>query len=131
MKAALTSEKVSLWSGTDVAGKPVTELAEILRASGKIQGFGQFASRFGVHVEPDVAAGFVKAAFVELTDIDALSDAWARVVDVLNVPLYQEWEEDTKVAVDSVKNRLVYTRLDEHGPKLGKISKSYVVDFTL
>lgn len=131
VKAALTSDKISPWTGTDVAGKSVVELAEILRESGKIEGFKQFASRFGVHVEPGIAAGFVKAAFTELTDTDALTDAWVRIVDVINVPLYQEWEEDTKVAVDNVKNRLVYTRLDELGPKLGQISKTCVVVLSL
>ena len=48
--------------------------------------------------------------------------AWGRVVDVLNVPLYAEWEEDTKVALESVKNRLKYIRLEEGGPKLGEIT---------
>ncbi|KAJ8094335.1 bifunctional 4-alpha-glucanotransferase/amylo-alpha-1,6-glucosidase [Marasmius tenuissimus] len=40
------------------------------------------------------------------------------------MPLYQEWEEDTRVAIDNVKNRLKYARLDENGPKLGEISKN-------
>ncbi|KAJ6581356.1 glycoside hydrolase family 13 protein [Mycena capillaripes] len=124
VKAALTSEKVVAWDGLPVAHKSVVEIAEILRASGKIQGLGKFASRFGVNVDAGVAAGLVKAAFVDVSEIDALADAWVRVVDVINVPLYQEWEEDTKVAVDNVKNRLSYTRLDEHGPKMGEISKS-------
>ncbi|KAJ7634145.1 glycoside hydrolase family 13 protein [Mycena polygramma] len=124
VKAALASEKVVAWDGPPVAHKSVVEIAEILRSSGKIQGLGKFASRFGVSVDPGVAAGLVKAAFVDVSEIDSLADAWVRVVDVVNVPLYQEWEDDTKVAVDNVKNRLSYTRLDEHGPKLGEISKS-------
>jgi glycogen debranching enzyme len=124
VKAALTSEKVVAWDGPPVAHKSVVEIAEILRASGKVQGLGKLASRFGVNVDPGVAAGLVKAAFVDVLEIDSLADAWVRVVDVINVPLYQEWEEDTKVAVENVKNRLSYTRLDEHGPKLGEISKS-------
>ena len=76
-----------------------------------------------------VAAGLVKAAFVDMGDanMDSLADAWVRVVDVLNVPLYEEWEEDTRVALDNVKNRLKYTRLDEHGPRMGEISKLWVL----
>ncbi|KAJ7281772.1 glycoside hydrolase family 13 protein [Mycena rebaudengoi] len=123
VKSALSSGKVVSWDGPPVSNKTVVEIAEILRTSGKVQGLGLLASRFAVGVDSGVAAGLVKAAFVDVTEIDSLVDAWARVVDVLNVPLYQEWEEDTKVAVENVKNRLSYTRLDEHGPKLGEISK--------
>lgn len=125
VKAALSSPRTIIkWNGPDVAGKPVSELAEILKSSKKVVGLGQLASRFGVKVEGGVAAGFVQAAFVDLSDVNALAAAWVRVVDVVNVPLYAEWENDTKVAIESVKNRLKYTRLDEHGPKLGAISKA-------
>ena len=123
VKAALSSKKVEPWTGADVAHKSVIELAEIVRSSGKVKGLAQYASRFGVSVDGAVAAGIVQAAFVDLSDADALADAWTKVVDVLNVPLYQEWEADVKVALDNIRNRLNYTRLDEHGPKMGKITK--------
>jgi len=126
VKSALTSGKVTPWTGADVAGRSVVDLANIIRSANAIIGLGQFASRFGVRADAGVAAGFVKAAFVELEDPAALADAWGRVVDVLNVPLYEEWEEDTRVALDNVRNRIKYTRLDDNGPKLGEISKRYV-----
>ncbi|KAG2011571.1 glycogen debranching enzyme [Coprinopsis cinerea AmutBmut pab1-1] len=124
VKEALNSGQVIPWSGSLVANKTVEELAHILREEkGVIKGLSQYASRFGVHVEPGIAAGFIKAAFTHLSDNEALAEAWGRVVDVINVPLYEEWEADTRVAVESVKNRVKYTRLDEHGPKLGEISE--------
>jgi glycogen debranching enzyme len=127
VKSALKSGQVTLWQGPDVRGKSVVEISEILRSSGVIKGFSQLAARFGVHVDGGVAAALVKAAFVNIAnDNDALSEAWGRVVDVLNVPLYAEWEEDTKIALEHVKNRLKYTRLDERGPKLGEISRRWV-----
>lgn len=127
VKAALISGKAVAWNGLQVTHKSVAELAEILRASGKIDGLGELASRFGVRVEASIAAGFVKAAFVDLKDADALADAWGRVLDVVNVPLYQEWEEDTKIALEHMKNRLRYTRLDSHGPRLGEIHRGYII----
>lgn len=124
VNAVLKADKVTPWTGPDVANKSAVEVAQILRSQNAlIRGFGQFASRFGVKFEPEVAAGIAKAAFTTLTEPDALSDAWGKVVDVLNVPLYEEWEADTRVAIDNVKNRIKYTRLEEHGPKLGAISK--------
>ncbi|KAI3619877.1 glycogen debranching enzyme [Moniliophthora roreri] len=129
IKVALSSNRVTAWSGSDITGKSVVELAEIARCNGFIIGLGKLASRYGVRSDPSAAAGLVKAAFVSISDIDALADAWVRVVDVINVPLYQEWEEDTRVANDNVRNRIKYTRLDSNGPKLGKISeKSSLVE---
>jgi glycogen debranching enzyme len=123
VRTALRSGTYQTWSGPNVNGKSVVELAEIVKVQGKITGLGDLASRFGVYVDADVAASLVKAAFVDVEDIDALVDTWIRVVDVINVPLYRECEEDVKVAVDNVRNRVKYTRLDDHGPKLGKINK--------
>lgn len=127
VQAALTNNETLAWSGPNVNGKSVVELAEILRAEGKIQGLGALGSRFGVSVDSNLAAGLVKAAFVELENASSLADAWIRIVDVLNVPLYQEWEEDTKAAMESVKNRVEYTRLDPSGPRLGRISAQCVL----
>ncbi|KAG7093876.1 hypothetical protein E1B28_007515 [Marasmius oreades] len=124
VKAALSSHRVSAWKGTDIAGKAVGELAELAKTNGLIVGLGKLASRYGVHSDASAAAGLVKAAFAGIDDPNALADAWARVIDVINLSLYQEWEEDTRVAVDNIRERLKYTRLDENGPKLGEISKS-------
>ncbi|KAI6010692.1 glycoside hydrolase family 13 protein [Pisolithus orientalis] len=127
-KAALTDAFLSNttvpWTGEDVAGRSVVELANILRSASLIQGEGTLASRFVACVDGGISAGFMKAALPTLAnDVNALGLAWTRVVDVLNVPLYAEWKEDTRVALDNIRNRLKYTRLDDDGPKLGEISK--------
>lgn len=124
VKDAITANNVTPWTSPDIAHKTVVELADIARESGIIKGYRSLGKRFGTYVPGPVAAGLVKAAFIDLGDnADALADAWIRVVDVINVPLYQEWEEDTKIALDQIKGRLKYTRLDVHGPKLGPITK--------
>ncbi|KAH9839825.1 glycoside hydrolase family 13 protein [Rhodofomes roseus] len=121
---ALISQNAAAWDGPDVVHKSVAELAEIVRASGKVHGLRKMEKKFGTYADGAVAAGLVKAAFVDLgNDATALADAWARVVDVLNVPLYEECKEDTRVALDNIKNRLRYTRLDDHGPKMGPITE--------
>ena len=127
IKDALSGGDVSPWSGSNISSKSVVELAEIIRDFGIVTGLRSFEKRYAAHVDGSVAAGIVKAAFVDLgDDIDALSDAWIQVVDVLNVPLYQEWEEDTSAALEQMKGRLKYIRLEEHGPKLGPITEEYV-----
>ena len=122
--AALQSGEITPWSGPDVRKKTVEDLADVLKKADKINGLGQLASRFSVAVDGPVAAGFTTTAFPDIQDKDALADVWVKIVDVLNVPLYREWEEDTKVAIANIRNRLKYTRLDAHGPKLGEISKT-------
>ena len=126
VKTALSTNKITPWDGPDVAGKTAVEHFEILKDSSKITGYHQLAGRFSTKVDASVAAGFVKAAFSDLSDADALADAWIKIVDVINVSLYEEWKEDTKIALESIKNRLKYTRLDDHGPKLGPITKKCV-----
>lgn len=127
VKSAITSGKLELWNGSDVKGKTAAELARIFRSTKKINGLGQFTRRFGVHVDGKFAAGFVKAAFgdSETKKPEELATLWQTVVDVLNVDLYKEWQDDTKVAIEQVRSRAKYMRLDEHGPRLGPISKEY------
>jgi glycogen debranching enzyme len=122
--AVLQSGKTAQWSGPDVQNRTIEDLAGVLKNQNKINGLGQLASRFSVAVDGPVAAGFTTAAFPDIQDKEALADAWVKIVDVLNVPLYKEWEEDTKAAIANIRNRLKYARLDAHGPKLGEISKA-------
>lgn len=122
VKGALEKGNVKPWP-KDIKHKTVKELAEIARYSGKLIGLGLPQKRGGPKVDPELSASIVKSAFVDLQDVDALADAWVRVVDVLNVPLYEIWKEDTKAAMDNIKNRLKYTRVDPHGPRLGPITK--------
>ena len=121
VKAALADAPA--WDGPDVAGKNVVELANVIKDSGDLDESKKLHARFALKVNPEKAASLIKAAFTDIEDEDALLEAWIRVVDVLNVPLYREWEEDTRVALENIKNRLSYTRLADHGPKLGEITE--------
>ncbi|KAF8638941.1 hypothetical protein AX16_010415 [Volvariella volvacea WC 439] len=122
IKTALSTNNVIAWPArSTIAGKTLVQLAEIVQKSDKIEGLGKFSARFGVSVNASYAAGLVRAAFPDLS-LDALADTWTSVVDILNVPLYAEWEDDTKAALENIRNRLKYTRLDDHGPKIGEIT---------
>jgi glycogen debranching enzyme len=125
--SVLSSNSIVPWNGEDVSGKSAPTIANIVRSSGLIRGLGKLSSRYCAHVDGGIAAGIMKAAFVHNADDDqALAEGWERVVDVLNVPLYADWEEDTRIALHMIKNRLKYIRLDSNGPKLVEISKECV-----
>lgn len=131
VKSAVTDGKISPWKGEDVSGKSVVEVSKIAKSSGIVEGLGQLGARLSVKVNGGVAAGLAQAAFPQIAgNADALAEKWGEVVDVINVPLYEEWEEDTKIALDSIKNRLKYIRLEEGGPKLGEISATLVPSST-
>jgi glycogen debranching enzyme len=123
VESAIKNDKVVPWSGPDVTGKSVAAVAEIVRTSSIIIGLNQLSSRYSARSDGEKAAGLIKAAFVNIgDDVDALVEAWGGIVDAINVPLYEEWEKDTKIALDQIKGRLKYIRLEESGPKLGEIS---------
>ena len=124
VEAALKSGKVGEWTGPDVVGKSVAEIADILLQAGKLEKISAFEKRFCVTADPGLVAAVVKKAFSDLTSTTALAEAWGKVCDVLNVNFYTEWKEDTRIALDHIRNRVRYTRLDEHGPKLGPITKT-------
>jgi glycogen debranching enzyme len=127
IQRALSAGRIQVWDGPDVQGKSVPELATILRAhrDGElIQGLSTYAKRYGPNIDGPIAAGFVRAA----RGSDAnLVNTWSEVVNALNLPLYREWEEDINIALENIKNRLKYGRLDDHGPKLGKITRKSVL----
>ena len=126
IQGALSAGRIQMWEGPDVQGKSISELATILRAhrGGEfLQGLSKYAKRYGVNVDGAVAAGFVLAA--RGSDADLIS-AWGEIVDALNEPLYHEWDEDINSVLENIKNRLKYNRLDDHGPKLGEITRKSV-----
>ena len=127
VKAALDAANVTPWDGPAIQDASSVDVAVILRShhdGALITGLGKYAKRFGVHVDAAVAAGVVRAMRPQ-GDSASLAHVWGQIVDVLNVPLYQEWEDDMRIAFDNIKGRLRYGRLDDHGPKLGPITKEY------
>jgi glycogen debranching enzyme len=122
VRRALDLEDFETFTERPVANMDVLSLANFLKHEGYIQGLGSLSNRFCVKVDPGLAASMIKAAFVEIWDKDALVEAWVRVVDVLNADLYEEANQDLSAAIDGIRNRAAYTRLDANGPKLGDIS---------
>ncbi|KAJ5634158.1 Glycogen debranching enzyme [Penicillium herquei] len=54
------------------------------------------------------------------------SDAEAslsKLLDAVNLPLYEEYDTDVADIMDQLFNRVKYLRIDDHGPKLGPVTK--------
>ncbi|KAH7097576.1 glycoside hydrolase family 13 protein [Auriculariales sp. MPI-PUGE-AT-0066] len=122
VKAALEANNVHAWSGPDVVGHSFSDIANTLRSQGLIRNLDIMGPRYNRSIDPAVSAGVLKAAYPGVNNNDTLADNWVQIANVINVPLYEEWNTDTDIALNQVRDRAKYNRLDENGPKFGPIT---------
>ncbi|GMM31571.1 bifunctional 4-alpha-glucanotransferase/amylo-alpha-1,6-glucosidase [Martiniozyma asiatica (nom. inval.)] len=67
------------------------------------------------------------AVLADLHDPDAsfegIKKHASEIMDEINLPLYREYDTDNSIIMDQIYNRIKYLRLDDNGPKLGKITE--------
>ncbi|KIR80314.1 glycogen debranching enzyme [Cryptococcus gattii EJB2] len=114
------------WDGVSLQGKTLDELADIVKSSNIITSYRAYSSRYCTSVSPAVAAGFIQAAYPG-DSAENQASRWGKILDVLNVNLYKEYNEDIQTGIDGVVGRLRYTRLEEGGPKLGELTKERAI----
>lgn len=95
-----------------------------------LRGMDYLGERFRRNVSPDVAGALLSAIYgkFEGDSGDSADRAAARakmveILDVVNVPFYKEYDAEIVEILQQLFNRIKYVRLDEHGPKMGPISK--------
>ncbi|KAI8971904.1 glycogen debranching enzyme [Mycotypha africana] len=93
---------------------------------------GHPGARFSKSIDLEKALSFLLAYnhilnLSDVTDdrIEALCKSFQGLLNDYNLPLYEEYDDECRVALDNMKGRLLFTRLAENGPKLGRISKSH------
>ncbi|GAA5876001.1 hypothetical protein JCM3774_002310 [Rhodotorula dairenensis] len=88
--------------------------------------WNKLGKRYHAQIDLPKAIGFV-AQHASLTPgaatADQAADQVAKMLDVLNVDRYREFDEDKKAILDNTRNRVKYTRIDEHGPRVGPITE--------
>ncbi|KAG2178648.1 hypothetical protein INT44_001801 [Umbelopsis vinacea] len=117
------------FENTKIANLSLRERAVLLADHGI--GCSQSGQRYGTTVELAVAVAFIKnlagvALDAEVSESEAqnLAEEYSKVLDEYNLPLYKEYDEDVRVALENTRNRIEYTRLADHGPKWGEVTKS-------
>lgn len=95
-----------------------------------LKGMDRMGERFRRRADPKVAAALLSAHFgrYEGNKGDTADQAAARVqivkiLDIMNVPFYDEYDKEIADTLQQIFNRIKYVRLDEHGPKLGPIDQ--------
>ncbi|EEP81188.1 conserved hypothetical protein [Uncinocarpus reesii 1704] len=83
--------------------------------------------RYSRRVNPQIGAALLTALYGRFdettTDSQAVEENVTKTLDALNLPLFQEFDKDVSEIFDQLFNRIKYLRLDEHGPKLGPVTK--------
>ncbi|KAL2017749.1 hypothetical protein VTK56DRAFT_1719 [Thermocarpiscus australiensis] len=95
-----------------------------------LRGTDRLGERFRRRVDPNVAAALLSVLLgkYESDKGDSENQAAARarivqILDIVNVPFYEEYDTDVAEILQQLFNRIKYVRLDEHGPKLGPINR--------
>ncbi|KIX00179.1 glycogen debranching enzyme [Rhinocladiella mackenziei CBS 650.93] len=101
--------------------------AAFLKEKGLLNGL-RIDGRYSRKVNPAIGSAMVTALhgrYEDGTDTQPVEDAVKAILDELNLPFYREFDADAAAILDQVKGRLLYTRLDPHGPRLGPITREY------
>ncbi|KAK4465548.1 glucanotransferase domain of glycogen debranching enzyme-domain-containing protein [Cladorrhinum samala] len=95
-----------------------------------LKGMDRMGERYRRRADPKVAAALLSAHFGRYegnkggtTDQAAARVQIVKILDILNVPFYDEYDKEIADTLQQIYNRIKYVRLDEHGPKLGPIDQ--------
>ncbi|KAJ5676070.1 Glycogen debranching enzyme [Penicillium macrosclerotiorum] len=105
---------------------PASEKAKTIREHG-IPNSKQVFGRFGRSVDAKCGAAILTVLHGDYdqnsSDIAAVEASLTKLLDAVNLPLYEEYDADVADIMDQLFNRIKYLRIDEHGPKMGPVTK--------
>lgn len=119
-----TSLKASS-SSDDLKSMSAKDLSEKFAAQCLSPDWNQLGARFHAQVDQSTAVPFIASLTGASPGADTADSATAelkRILDDINVPRYEQYNQDLEAIVSNTKNRVKYTRIDEHGPKYGPIT---------
>lgn len=108
--------------GTDDLRTSSEEDAFILLQRHALRNHLTLADRFTTHVDINVAVAIMKGLYRDNASKENVVEAFGKVLDRINVPLYATYDDDVKAILENVGGRLTYMRVEEGGPKLGPIT---------
>ncbi|KAL4866071.1 hypothetical protein BDV12DRAFT_173429 [Aspergillus spectabilis] len=86
----------------------------------------QLSGRYGRAIDIQLGAAITTALFGQFdstSDLASVEIALRTLLDVVNVPFYEEYNSDLSTIMDQLFNRVKYLRIDDHGPKLGPVTE--------
>jgi glycogen debranching enzyme len=119
-----TREKLSSLSSKELA----TEFAKRCLPAD----WNKLGARFHATIDTTAAVKFVEVLTGETPgehSVDAATSALGRLLDSVNLSMYEMYDDDVKAILANTEQRVRYTRLEAHGPRLGEISARYFYSF--
>lgn len=84
----------------------------------------QVYGRFGRSVDATFGAAILTVLHGDYSQDTSEAEATlSKLLDAVNLPLYEEYDTDVADILDQLFNRIKYLRIDDHGPKMGPVSK--------
>ncbi|KAH8703379.1 putative glycogen debranching enzyme Gdb1 [Talaromyces proteolyticus] len=124
---AWESSSGSVESINGVQSWSLKQKADFLRDNA-LENSSRILGRFSRRVNQQKALGLFVGLFGQhnnsSTDPSAVEAEVSRILDELNVPFYKEYDAEVTDILDQVFNRIKYMRIDDHGPKLGPVTKA-------
>ena len=105
----------------------IEQQAEFLRQNG-LKGASKMGGRFARHIDHAVGAAVLASIFGKFDSqghgatAREAQNTMVKILDILNVDLYREYNNDVSEIQEQIFNRAKYMRLDEHGPGFGPIT---------
>lgn len=106
---------------------PLKQQAAIVREHG-IASSKQLLGRFERKVDTAFGAAVLTALHGDYdqagSNLAEAETSLSKLLDAVNLPLYEEYDADVADIMDQLFNRVKYLRIDDHGPKLGSVTKN-------
>ncbi|KAL4929216.1 putative glycogen debranching enzyme Gdb1 [Aspergillus undulatus] len=87
----------------------------------------QILGRYSRSVDVQLGAAFTTALFGQFdsasSDLASVENSLRKLLDVVNISFYEEYNSELSAIIDQLFNRIKYLRIDDHGPKLGPVTK--------
>lgn len=132
----LLAKFASLWKQRNPTNSIATDLQTIVSIMDSKERTAAYKSkilvdpktyrRFSKTVDMQSAILLVEAICVtkNITLPDFQTAEFENILNDINLDFYQEYDQDCIVIMNQIRNRAKFLRLDEHGPRLGPISRT-------
>lgn len=106
------------------SNSPAHEVARYIREHATVRPFGLLGARFANKVDIPKFGSVLQKLYGKDWNQDILSKA-QEILNDLNLPLYTEYDNDTREIKNQLYNRIKYLRLDEWGPRQGPVNDRF------
>lgn len=128
-KASTDSDiKSGRWAQLDLGTYKTWSLedqASLIRQKG-VPTAVQILGRYSREIDTQLGVAIATALFGNFdatsSDLTAVENTLRKLLDVVNVPFYKEYNSDVSEIMSQLFNRIKYLRIDDHGPKLGPVT---------